>query len=385
MRRNKYKCRDAPKLFAFFLRFVLRNRLVRADAARERLQAALAVCDAADVELSAAFAVGAVMSSVQITEALTGLWGKKWAAEHLYGDGWTVGPAEATPEEADEVRRTAAPDVLPIDSEEFLADAPAREAIADNLDGEPVIPENAQPRIVEVPDEDAPAPPAEEPAAPEEADPPRWGTEPPQTKEGRDWASAHMDSPYEWKLPVEDKPAEEEDPWVAYKAITVGELLGPTALPTTHRTGIVEQATRRVKAVLPPVTHAAPGDGGDAGAVEDALRAKFARVLFIPWGAGSDANARRTEGKTDILPPCTLAASVGRVAPYAPGGHDLERDEIEVLMDVDKADRFIVGMGFTGTWVQIARDDDVGGEPGRLWYVEYVSQFLPSFYVPLLY
>jgi hypothetical protein len=396
--RNEYKCREGPKLFAFFIKFILRNRLLRDDATNARLEASLAICDKAGVELPAAFTIGAAMSGVQISEALSGLWGKKLTFDRAYNDGELL-PVEE--EKEDEVQWTAARDVIPIDSEDFLADASAREAFADNIDNGRIVPESKsvrkENRIEEVPDEDRLAPPSDEASAPEADAPPpeepsRWGKEPPENSSGWAWAAAHLDRPPEWKIPDDakrwgtnvDADTVPEDAWTVYKAITIGELLGPTNLPVTHHSGVVEHSTRRVKEILAPVTHLAPTEKGEAAAVEHKLRVQFSRVVFSPWAASSDALALRSEGKSDIIAPSTLPASVGRVVPDA-RGHDFDRDDIEVLMDADKAAKIVVGMGFTGIWVQVAREGDEGGEKDRLWYMESVSQFLPSFYVPLLY
>jgi hypothetical protein len=371
------------------------------------------VCELADKELPAAWAVGDVVSNIKISEVLVNLWGKKWEIERLWGESDL--PPVAEEKEEDQVTKTAeAEGVLPIDSEEFLADAPTREAISDALEEEPpAIPAERVGQKVEeqaAPKPDEPA--AESKEAPADAkvnngwdevdDTSRWGTEPPKTSSGWAWAAAHLDRPPEWKIPedvgkddnngdaaakgeAKQQQTQEEDSWAVYHPPSLTEVLGPTNLPVTHHAGIVEQSTRRVKAVLPPVVDSpTPSDGDDASAVEAKLRSQFARVIFIPWAAGSDALALRPEGKSDVVPPSILHTSVGRVAPEK-HGHNMERDEIEVLMDADKANKFLVGMGFTGTWVQIAREGDKGGEKGRLWYMEYVSQFLPSFYVNCLY
>jgi hypothetical protein len=393
---DPHKCREGAKLVTFFINFILRNRLLRSSHTNLGLREALKVCEVADLELPAIRTTGEALAVVKISEALLNLWGKKWLIETLRAE--TPPPrsedVDVMPTVEEEVELI--PDVMPIDEEEFLADAPAREAMKDNIDGE---------EVSDVLDREGAHPPSTDTdtthmangwgswgsSAPAQTSTEAgWGIETSQDADGQAWASAHLDQPSGWgndTAPAATKDANmqvEEDTWAVYQPLSLISLMGPTNLPVTHHAGIVEQSTRRVKAVLPPAAEDAIGAGDSASAVESNLRSHFARVIFGPWTAGSDALALRKGIKPDVVAPTILSTSVGRAFPDVPG-HNPEKDDIEVLMDTDVTQHFITGMGFRGTWVSMAREGDQGGEEGRLWYMEYVSQFVPSFYVDTLY
>ncbi|KAJ7654916.1 hypothetical protein B0H17DRAFT_1338146 [Mycena rosella] len=185
--------------------------------------------------------------------------------------------------------------------------------------------------------------------------------------------------------------------WAAPEAPSLLALLGPTALPLTHAPGVVEWS--------------------GAEAVERGLEGRMHRVVLAPW-AGWD-------GEVELSQPRILRSSVGAVAaapapssaasaPPATGAgglkpHDMHADDITLLVDGAVAGTLCVGMGLGGTWVQLARVQDVGAPPAaaseegnaktkkkkalskaqkerrglRYWYLDdELTMSLPSYWIP---
>ncbi|OAX37506.1 hypothetical protein K503DRAFT_857327 [Rhizopogon vinicolor AM-OR11-026] len=199
-----------------------------------------------------------------------------------------------------------------------------------------------------------------------------------------------------------------DDPWAA--AITAGQttaswtnikvdslltFLGPTHLPLTHTTGIVEFSTRKVKEIIPPDAINSTVDVPSA-AVEQELGSRFARVVMEPWVRTP------TDELLDIVKPIITSSSRGAIVedPFVEGlgvAHVYNpcRDHLTVLIEPESVDYFRVGLGLCGTWVQIARCEDVEIPSATIdqdtphvskhprdcfWYLEDVASIFPSFY-----
>jgi hypothetical protein len=206
-----------------------------------------------------------------------------------------------------------------------------------------------------------------------------------------------------------------DDPWVA--AITAGQnttvswtdvksdslltFLGPTQLPLTHTTGVVEFSTRRVKEIMLPETIDSVPDTPSA-AVEQELGSRFARVVLEPWVRTP------TDELLDIVRPIVTSSSRGAVIKdpfadiidvcdaYSPSdAYNPCRDDLTILVNPASVDCFRAGLGLCGTWVQMARCEDVDtslspvdqGTPrvskhprDCFWYLEDVVSIFPSFY-----
>ncbi|KAF9447431.1 hypothetical protein P691DRAFT_671544 [Macrolepiota fuliginosa MF-IS2] len=209
-----------------------------------------------------------------------------------------------------------------------------------------------------------------------------------------------------------DANADNDGNWNAYKPASLISLLGPTALPITHTTGIVESSMRRIKAVHPPApdTSKLPvAKDVSAEAVEGILSRTFGVVVLEPWvnwNKGeephlampkileSSRGAVKTEsGETD-----PGAAGDGTtdtiVAPGALPPFDPHKDGINVLVDPAHLDLLSVGMGCFSTWVQMARVEDLqpqdpkkkkkkNAKMERFWYVEELLRVVPSYYTYL--
>lgn len=206
-----------------------------------------------------------------------------------------------------------------------------------------------------------------------------------------------------------------DDPWAA--AITAGQnttvswtdvkvdslltFLGPTRLPLTHAVGVVEFSTRKVKEImLPEVIDSIPDT--PSAAIEHELGSRFARLVLEPWVRTP------TDELLDIMRPVITSSSRGAVIkdPFADiidvsdahspsDAYNPCRDDLTILIDPASVDCFHVGLGLCGTWVQIARCEDVEssitpidqGTPHAskhprdcFWYLEDVVSIFPSFY-----
>ncbi|KZV64579.1 hypothetical protein PENSPDRAFT_757170 [Peniophora sp. CONT] len=180
---------------------------------------------------------------------------------------------------------------------------------------------------------------------------------------------------------------DEVDEW-AVALPTLLSTLGPTALPLTHRAGIVERSTRRIKEIISPATRRPCKKASDPApeAVEEDLATHFARVVLEPWPLDN------LSAHSQIEHPSILASSHGKVdlgnAP-SPGveGHSPFRDTITVLLDRRAVGMLenAIGMGLGATWTQIKRAE-VTGKKGKgkstssFWYMEGLFHQIPSFW-----
>ena len=217
--------------------------------------------------------------------------------------------------------------------------------------------------------------------------------------------------------------------------------LGPTVLPFTHTTGIVERSTRKIAQVIRPTAPPAPAaaNSPQAAAVEHELAARLGQVVLTPWvkvgnHVASDIvppdvlpdsrgavvipvlsksdllnHGIRNGGRRSLADPPDAANTVGPYPPFDPTAH-----AVRVLVDPATLDLFegALGMGVCATWVQIVRKDVPGddvrpevdlstkkgrkappprgaagknGEPTEFWYMEQVSFVCTSFHTDRYY
>ncbi|KAF5358303.1 hypothetical protein D9756_001212 [Leucocoprinus leucothites] len=216
----------------------------------------------------------------------------------------------------------------------------------------------------------------------------------------------------ETPLPAADDHSEvgnDGDNWNTFQPPSFIPLLGPTALPLTHTTGIVESSVRRIKSVTPPSTDTAKfpiSKGLSADAVEGVLKRTFGVVVFEPWvnwNKGEEPHlsmpkileSSRGVVKTEnAVEGGEVASSTPVPAPSALPPFDPHKDDISVLVEPAYIDLFSVGMGCLCTWVQLARVEDFepqdpkkkkkkNAKTERLWYVEEALRVVPSYYTYL--
>jgi len=201
-----------------------------------------------------------------------------------------------------------------------------------------------------------------------------------------------------------DDMLEPENDWDIFQPLSFFPFLGPTVLPLTHTTGIVESSVRRIKTVTPPSTNIIKSPintGPSADAVEGTLKRTFGIIVFEPW-----VNWNKGE-ESHLSIPRILESSRGPVkvenaenikstpasVPSALPPFDPYKDDISVIIDPAYIDLFSVGMGCLCTWVQLARIEDLEPQANkkkkknvkteRLWYVEEALRVIPSYYTYL--
>ncbi|KAJ4477422.1 hypothetical protein J3R30DRAFT_3485746 [Lentinula aciculospora] len=181
--------------------------------------------------------------------------------------------------------------------------------------------------------------------------------------------------------------------WAVPPPPTLFPILGPTALPLTHTSGIVEWSMRRIRSVVHPENEDAltstskfSGDGPSAEAVEVDLSSRLSQVVMEPW-----LNWENPSEEGDTASPQIKGTSRGRVVVYqkdqgvmyeydsdvrsnafaaalAPNdasdrdllpAHDPLNHSITLTVEPETAKLLRVGMGLGANWVQIARQTDL--------------------------
>ncbi|KAF5392289.1 hypothetical protein D9757_001452 [Collybiopsis confluens] len=239
------------------------------------------------------------------------------------------------------------------------------------------------------------------------------------------WGSAEFDT-------VSDDPwaSSGGDEWL-FDEKTLFPVLGATALPFTHTSGVVECSMRRIQSIIPPDDSAfyaddgrSVGSGPSAKAVEADLSSRLSKVVLKPW-----LDWEIGEEKDGKVLPQIKGFSRGRVVVYTqddgealieyedgadiksnaaaapedgansvPPAHDPLNHQITILVDPDTAKLLKVGMGLNGKWVQLARMTDLksgdagiaesgiqpkeesGGDGQRFWYLYKMLMVLPSYH-----
>jgi len=218
-----------------------------------------------------------------------------------------------------------------------------------------------------------------------------WETwEQPQTEggEGGGWGSGVVEGG--WGSTSNEYNSFGGDPasgWNVGPLPTLTTLLGPTNLPLTHTTGIFEGSMRKIVDLIPPSSAARTETStpdSPASGVEEELYKRFGRIVLGPW-IGWDC------GKETILDkPTILQRSRGPVK--AENGndqgventHDPYKNNITVLVEPATLETMIIGVGVSANWVQIVRAGEDGNPIGGgrdMWYMEQVTQVIPSFYL----
>ncbi|KAK0207070.1 hypothetical protein DFS33DRAFT_1382149 [Desarmillaria ectypa] len=174
-------------------------------------------------------------------------------------------------------------------------------------------------------------------------------------------------------------------------------LFGPTALPVTHTTGIVEQSMRRITTIIPPpkdspaLPHA---KDPSAEAVEAELGRRFTKVVLSPWLGSKTGNDEPT------ISPLSKGPVLGKddietdVPPSGAKPHNPWKDDITILVGEDAAKELRVGMGLGGSWIQMARQQDFESQgdkkkkkkkgkksDDRFWYLCSLMTVLTSYHV----
>jgi len=316
-------------LISFFLRYLIRSRVFPEPEYERPIKRALEVSELARIELPNSWKMGRALPDA-FSDGCKGLWGSKQPQ-------W-LPPADPSQDRNDGPERQGLDDAQgpswPNETSTATADAFA------HTETEPLVGGG-------------------------------WGTAATGGEDSEDWGmvdawgDAHAtaaipdnndnDNPH--PIPSELlPPIIEAPPTWDFEPPTLLPLLGPTALPLTHTTGVVEQSTRRIVRVDPPrgprlLAQNAPA----AEAVEEDLLCRFSRVVLAPW---ERLDPRTYEAGSDVLPPTMLRTSLGAAVlddETEGEGHRPWKDEIGVLVDPKVVEVFVAGKGLGGVWGEIGR------------------------------
>ena len=175
-----------------------------------------------------------------------------------------------------------------------------------------------------------------------------------------------------------------ESGWNIGPLPTLTTLLGPTSLPLTHTTGIFEGSMRKLVDLIPPSSVENSTVDSSASGVEEELDRRFGKIILGPW-IGWDCGKETILDKPTILPRSRGPVKTeNKNDQGVENAHDPYKDNITVLVDPAILEIMIVGVGIAGNWVQITRADEDGNPVGGgrdMWYMEQVTQVIPSFYL----
>ncbi len=174
-------------------------------------------------------------------------------------------------------------------------------------------------------------------------------------------------------------------------------LLGPTAFPVTHTTGIVEQSMRRIADIIPPPKDAPPlphAKDPSPEAVEAGLERRFTKVVLSPWlgsNTGSDEPTILSFSRAQCSVKTTLWVMRLRLGPKP---HNPWKDNITIFVSENAAKELRVGMGLGGSWIQMARQQDFESQDDkkkkkkkgkksddRFWYMCSLMTVLTSYHL----
>ncbi|KAG0698703.1 hypothetical protein DFH29DRAFT_940358 [Suillus ampliporus] len=413
---------NAPHLLSFFLNFVLRNRVLPKALHERGIRRALDIVELAKKELPLTYKIGQALPD-GFSDGCKECFGRKGGIEWTFDDqpeGRMIRLLQVISVISDPTitvidQHGAETEIVLPDSEETAL----KDAIEDNVDMEiqvtgihtttPVANANATAPITTAPPDIWSADTADTVAGGWGAtgDTEGWGSLGSDgwgvIGDGGRWGPA--DDNDEWgadTAPLSFAPEETEPSWLSPPP-SLTSLMGPTSLPLTHSTGIVESSTRRIKAIHPPPKDKAKIKGDTAEMVEDELERRFARVVMSPWGREESdivkPSIRKTSRGAVVMPD-------GEIEGSGPGKpHNPSEDDIVLVVEPAVLDTLSLGMGLGGLWVQIVREEvdadkadseapkkshgkrgKKGKGPldelsGNYWYLEELMGIFPSYFM----
>lgn len=368
---------------SFFLRYLIRSRVFPEPEYERPIKRALEIVELARIQLPNSWKLGRALPDA-FSDGCKGIWSSMQTM-------W----------------------ILPTDTSKDGTDEPEtkRRKLSDSEDAESQIPEKPVEADEEINTESNSTPVGGGwgTAAAAGEDMGGWGAAENSWGDTAAFAPTEGDEPIEELAPpIWDSSAIDPQATWDIEVPTLLPLLGPSAFPLTHTTGIVEQSTRRIARIeLPRAPRPLAQNAPAVEAVEEDLRCRFARLILAPW---ERLDKRTYEAGSDVLPPTILSTSRGTVvmeddgeeggsggeSPSVVKAHRPWKDEIAVLVDPKLTDVLIAGMGIGAIWVEIVRDKDAEGhyaasaskkgkgkkkEVPKYWYMEQVVHQLPSFYI----
>ncbi|KAK0230167.1 hypothetical protein IW262DRAFT_1306087 [Armillaria fumosa] len=173
-------------------------------------------------------------------------------------------------------------------------------------------------------------------------------------------------------------------------------LLGPTALPITHTTGIVEQSMRRIVDIIPPPKDASAlphAKDPSPEAVEGELEHRFTKIVLSPWLGTRTGNHEPTISSLSKGPVFRKENAQTDVHLSWPKSHNPWKDNITIFVGEDAAKDLRKGMGLGGSWIQMVRRQDFESKADkkkkkkgkksddRFWYMCSLMTVITSYHV----
>ncbi|THH21373.1 hypothetical protein EUX98_g8399 [Antrodiella citrinella] len=413
---EKVRCRDGPILVQFFLEYVLRSRVF--PELEKEMKKALDVVKKARKELPLTYVLGGILPD-SLNDRFVSLFGSM-SQKAVWG-----------PEDAENLARFR-DEQSKIEEEKKHREEEAREEekkrfaefIASNPGGDTVQtidPDDPSLNLPEEMQKDAIADNADVNGV-EVAPTVGWGTTP-------TWGDATVATGWEANTAAADTwgdPMAEDSTWSDNNngmRDSLVQLLGPTVLPHTHTTGIVESSTRKiVEIVSPPTSGFGRGKKAKKGrstaeVVEEDLEQRFGYIVLAPWTKiGNHSNSDITapkflpDSRGLVMDTQTKASTENMETDTGVAPHDPTKDLIRILVTADAVKQLAetIGMGMSASWVQLVRrdhtneseDEDikgseepdvldknrrlgatgVNGTPTKWWYMEQQVATFASFH-----
>jgi len=174
--------------------------------------------------------------------------------------------------------------------------------------------------------------------------------------------------PWDWNIDnpssstnLASKLASDREAWFPPESQPFMELLGMTTLPLKFEPGVVERSMRKVREVLVPGSVASGRDDRRWKGVQEELVNRLARVVLEPWvdwdngGVSTEYTSPKIQmPKGKAKEPKPASSSGVEEGNHEGSQHDPEKDNITILVEPQVAEHVSIGMGFAGTWVQLA-------------------------------
>ena len=357
-----------PRLFVFFLTFLLRNRVLPEATHERALNKALEVAKLAVEELPKTGRVCKVLPDKLGLSGVEKFGARRWALDEENEK--DVLDNTDLVEQFEAELKAANVEVLKVDDIVPSAPSPTVRPTP-SLPAKPTT--TATTTTHEAPNWAAlaaadrnpnPNPTPSSSTTTHSASTPNWADAPDPTKP----EDAHDNNPFQAAAKLEQWaiPAVQIDPEIS-----------------RYRCGVAERSVRRVKEIKPVVTKPNSNLSERPSANDGELTMRYAKVVLAPWNKGEwdDGGQGPAFRKASVIPP-----------PPPPSNdeeqHNSEEGDITVLVEAHVLGSLSVGMGLAGTWVQLVplskgksgKGKGGGGKGERFWYVEELAMGVPSFW-----
>ncbi|KAF9235576.1 hypothetical protein BU15DRAFT_51204 [Melanogaster broomeanus] len=418
-----------PRLISFFLAFVLRNRVLPEQQYHRGLKRALDTIDLAKKQLPLTYKVGQMLPDA-FNEGCREYFGRQGGINWTFGNGCD----NSATKKMGRCTQKFSSDLLTTTDVELPSEAQIqlKEIVEDNVDMDVALDSSSVTPITSDTTQEGSTDWGNGWGGGwGENDSGRWDqntqiTEPVSAgDEEQGGQGASSEAPNDATPWADSNPTWNRDP------SSLISLLGPSAFPLTHTTGIVECSTRRVSAVYLPT--GSPGPSADApsrsrqpthqGAagttddsedlkwapsavgVEAELDRRLAKVVLEPWGREEgDISGPEiwSTSRGPVVDPKSSDRMTASTADTPPGlktrrPHNPLTDNITLLVEPSLVETLalVPGLGLGAMWIEIVRQegeaegsDDLSGEnnpvkgtyPKGFWYHEDVTGIFPSFY-----